>query len=191
MDDNLIPARAVTALLQEILSALDTGGTIYPDRAAHVVFALRHLFAGPVIARGDLVAMTAILTAHIAETPAEASTAPLAAGPSDGPFRTPEQADDVFAAFIHAAENGTSGAPGEQLSRSAYHFKLDALTDTLDELGVEQAEYDRQVIREIADLLSPTETAVLISLFQRAAHDRPDRAVHVANPDMQLPEAAQ
>jgi hypothetical protein len=77
-----IPARAVTGLLAEILNALDAGhGQALPARTAHVVRALRHLLAGPAPAEGDLIAVTAILTAHLAETPAAAPRLHAVGGP--------------------------------------------------------------------------------------------------------------
>jgi hypothetical protein len=185
MDDNVIPARAVTGLLQEILSALDTGPDVRPARASHVVRALRHLLTGPVPGGGDVIAVTAILTAHIAETPASpaaASTALPAADPEDGPFRDRMEAGAAFARFREAAERGTSGPPGEQLVFTRGQHLAEALTDTVEDLGAELGGYDRQLAAWLGELLDPTDIGVICSWIRRAAHDRPD---------LQLPEAGQ
>ena len=52
-----------------------------PARASHVVCALRRLLDGPGPAEGDLIAVTAILTAHLAETPAAAPRLHAVGGP--------------------------------------------------------------------------------------------------------------
>jgi hypothetical protein len=166
VDDNLIPARAVTALLQEILTALDTGTGDRSARESHAVRALRHLLAGPVPAEGDLVTAAAILHTWLAETPAPLHLQP-GADPDDGPFSTREQAETVFAAFRDAAAAGRSGPPGEELVFTRGQHLADALTDTIEGFGADLGDYDRELIERLAGLLDPVEMRVACSWIYR------------------------
>ena len=168
MSDETIPARAVTALLREILAALDDRGMIHPARAVHVVSALRQLLRGPQIAEGDVAEVTAILAAYIAE--AAPAAPPATAGtpewdPQNGPYASRAEAEAAYADFTRGAESSTLASRGR--------FLGDALVDVIDEFGSTGA-YDRDLIGRLADLLTAVDMGVICSWIRRAAHDRPE-----------------
>lgn len=150
MSDETIRTEAITALLREILTALDAGAPW------HAAAALRQLLRGPQVAEGDVATVTAILAAHIAEVPEY--------DPQNGPYGTRAEAEAAYALFARGAESSTLASRGR--------FLADALVDVIDEFGNTGA-YDRDLIGRLADLLTAVDIGVICSWVRRAAHDRP------------------
>jgi hypothetical protein len=90
--------------------------------------------------------------------------------PENGPFQTREQAAAVFAAFAQAAETGTAGPPGEQLTFTGPQFLAESLTDAI-EMWATAGDYDRQLIGRLAARLDAVDIAVIMSWLYRI---RPD-----------------
>jgi hypothetical protein len=93
--------------------------------------------------------------------------------PGNGPFRSREQTEAVFAGFREGAERGTFGPPGEQIVGTYSQALVAALTDTVEGFGGELGDYDRQLIERLAGLLDPVDVRVLCSWTERV-HDTPD-----------------
>src|SRR5690242_2911479 len=89
----------------------------------------------------------------------------------DGPYGTAEQAQIRYAAFCRTAHRGLAGPPGEQLLFRLGQLEYETLADTLETVGVDLGEYDRDVLTRLAAAISPLDVAVVNSLFQRAAGD--------------------
>jgi hypothetical protein len=102
---------------------------------------------------------------------------------SDGPWHTREEAAARYAAFTAAADRGASGPPGEQLVYAPGQLEGETITDTLDVLGVELGDYDREVIARLAALLGPLDSLVVNSLIQRAARDDYDQPIRKLGKD--------
>lgn len=97
----------------------------------------------------------------------------------DGPFGTAEQAQIRYAAFCRAAHARVAGPPGEELVFRPGQLEYETLIDTLETVGVDLGEHDRDVLGRLAAAIGPLAVAVLNSLFQRAAGDGDDPAVYV------------
>ena len=85
----------------------------------------------------------------------------MTAAPSrDGPFQTRQQAAAAFADWL--------SGPRGSIPATATQFAAEALTDTLDVLGVPLGAFDHAVIGE----LDPLTVAIVMSWLHRAARDQ-------------------
>ena len=82
----------------------------------------------------------------------------------DGPFHTRQQAAAAFADWLTG--------PRGSISATASQHAAEALTDTLDVLGIPLGAFDKAVIGELAEL-DPLTVAVVMSWLSRAARDQP------------------
>ena len=82
----------------------------------------------------------------------------------DGPFHTRQQAAAAFADWLTG--------PRGSISATASQHAAEALTDTLDVLGVPLGAFDHAVIFELAEL-DPLTVAIVMSWLNRAARDQP------------------
>jgi hypothetical protein len=81
----------------------------------------------------------------------------------DGPFQTRQQAAAAFADWLAGPRGG--------ISATASQHAAEALTDTLDVLGVPLGAFDRAVVSELAEL-DPLTVAIVMSWLHRAARDQ-------------------
>jgi hypothetical protein len=93
------------------------------------------------------------------------------AHPPPGPFRSRQQAEEVFEAARRGAESGTFGTRAD--------FLTGYLADSIDVHGAELGDYDLALIRRLAELLDAVDVAVVASWFYRVAHDEYDQAEHI------------
>ena len=89
----------------------------------------------------------------------------MTAAPSrDGPFQTRQQAAAAFADLLTG--------PRGRIPATATQHAAEALTGTLDVLGVPHGAFDHAVIFELAEL-DPLTVAIVMSWLNRAARDQP------------------
>ena len=81
----------------------------------------------------------------------------------DGPFQTRQQAAAAFADLLTG--------PRGSIPASATQHAAEALTGTLDVLGVPLGAFDHAVIAELAEL-DPLTVAIVMSWLHRAARDQ-------------------
>lgn len=99
--------------------------------------------------------------------------------PGNGPFRSREQAEEVFAHVRHGAGSGTFG--------TAADFLTGYLADSIDVHDAELGDYDLALIGRLAELLDAVDIAVVASWFYRVAHDEYDPAEHIVTGPMPSP----